>query len=185
MRLIQKDANATMLWKNLLGSTRQIDIYPKQAEFSKEDFLWRLSSAEIKNDNSFSIFEKYDRILTLLGPGSIKVDETIIDRNQIYSFRGDQASTCQLLCAHSVKDLGLIYHREKIKAQMRFENSGPDEKNFVTQADSTYVFCESVNLQVNSFQLQQMDCLEIEKSTRVSYQSPQEARFILIEIDRI
>lgn len=174
-----------MLWKNQLGSTRQIDIFPQQADFAKEDFLWRLSSAEMKSDTEFSIFEKYDRLLTVLGLGSLQVQQTIIDQNHILRFRGDQTSFCKVLSENPVVDLGLIYHREKIKAQMRFQKLRFPQDDLVTSADVTYILCDSESLQLNNYHFEKMDCLVIEKSSHLISQSTQEARLILIEIFKV
>jgi environmental stress-induced protein Ves len=181
LRFISKLSHLVMPWKNHLGSTHQIDICPSHAEFSSEDFLWRLSSAEIIADNTFSLFQKYDRILTLLGRGSMKINETLIKQYQIYYFRGDITSSCRLFSDRPLQDLGLIYHRDKIKARMRFEifNS---QKTFVTEADTTYVFCHSENIHVNNFRLNEMDCLEVEKAIHLDIFSTQECRLIFIEI---
>lgn len=46
------------------GETTQIAIYPKDSDFSKKDFLWRLSSATVECEKSdFTIFKDYKRYI--------------------------------------------------------------------------------------------------------------------------
>ena len=49
------------------GSTRELAIYPANAEYLDRDFLWRLSSADSdKEESSFTKLPDYDRILMVL-----------------------------------------------------------------------------------------------------------------------
>jgi len=61
----------TMPWKNGLGST--IELIAMHEKGSNE-FLWRLSIADVCNDGAFSNFSGYDRILTLLSGQGITLD---------------------------------------------------------------------------------------------------------------
>jgi uncharacterized protein len=51
-------------WKNGLGTTREIAIHPSGA--SNDDFLWRVSIAEVDSAAPFSSFPGIDRHITLL-----------------------------------------------------------------------------------------------------------------------
>ncbi|MEO9078582.1 MAG: HutD family protein [Rhodanobacter sp.] len=51
-------------WKNGLGRTRELAIYPSAA--SSDDFLWRVSIAEVDSDAPFSVFPGIDRQIALL-----------------------------------------------------------------------------------------------------------------------
>jgi environmental stress-induced protein Ves len=43
-----------MPWKNGLGTTTQLAIFPHKEEFSLQTFLWRVSIASVETENSFS-----------------------------------------------------------------------------------------------------------------------------------
>ena len=51
-------------WKNGLGSTREIAVHPPAA--GSEDFLWRVSIAEVDSAAPFSCFPGIDRQIVLL-----------------------------------------------------------------------------------------------------------------------
>lgn len=54
-------------WKNGGGITRELAVWPPGASF--DDFVWRVSMAEVHQDGPFSSFPGVDRILTLLEGG--------------------------------------------------------------------------------------------------------------------
>jgi environmental stress-induced protein Ves len=49
-----------MTWKNGLGETLQVAIYPENVDFHADDFVWRLSVSKIHDHCSFSTFPGYD-----------------------------------------------------------------------------------------------------------------------------
>ena len=51
-------------WKNGLGRTRELAIHPPGA--SMDDFLWRVSIAEVDKAAPFSAFPGIDRVIALL-----------------------------------------------------------------------------------------------------------------------
>ena len=51
-------------WKNGGGVTREIAAWPPGSGF--DDFAWRVSMAEVREDGPFSNFAGVDRILTVL-----------------------------------------------------------------------------------------------------------------------
>ncbi|KAI9012035.1 hypothetical protein CLU79DRAFT_805956 [Phycomyces nitens] len=53
-------------WKNGLGTTTEIAIYPPNTDFKKDPFLWRLSVTETRSDSTFCIFPGYDCTMVVL-----------------------------------------------------------------------------------------------------------------------
>lgn len=51
-------------WKNGLGRTREIAVHPSTA--NSDDFLWRVSIAEVDSAAPFSLFPGIDRCIVLL-----------------------------------------------------------------------------------------------------------------------
>lgn len=51
-------------WKNGLGRTRELAVYPSNA--GMDDFLWRVSVAEVDKAAPFSAFPGIDRVIALL-----------------------------------------------------------------------------------------------------------------------
>ena len=54
-------------WKNGLGRTRELAIHPPGA--GMDDFLWRVSIAEVESAAPFSTFPGIDRVIALLDGG--------------------------------------------------------------------------------------------------------------------
>ncbi|KAI9300819.1 hypothetical protein BJ944DRAFT_170186 [Cunninghamella echinulata] len=50
----------TQAWKNGLGTTSEIGIYPPEKDFTIDSFFWRLSTHCIQNNCYFSLFPGYD-----------------------------------------------------------------------------------------------------------------------------
>jgi environmental stress-induced protein Ves len=64
MSVIRFDALKAIPWKNGLGITREIAVEPAGA--TMDDFLWRVSIADVDTASPFSRFPGIDRIIVLL-----------------------------------------------------------------------------------------------------------------------
>lgn len=114
------------LWKNGQGKTRQVAIYPHEATLTAGDFLWRLSSATISGPNDFSQFAGRDRWLIVWKGSGLVLNENKLLPHSPLQFRGEEKIHCQLMKAQKeneaeaeVIDLGLIYDRTKVKADLK------------------------------------------------------------------
>ncbi len=183
MKLIKKSSHVLMPWKNLKGVTREIDISPQNADFLKENFLWRLSSASIESDNSFSIFKDYDRLLSIIDEGQLQLNDKTLSPNQVLQFRGEEPISCKILGSKPVQDLGLIYHRHKIHAEMNHYDISNSPLQKKCHALSTYLICTSGEIEVQDICLQELDCLEITQPRTLTIRSIKApSRFLWIEI---
>lgn len=64
------------------GITKEIEIYPKTSSYSERNFLWRLSSATVTDENSiFTELPAYDRFL-MVQKGDVRL--SIGDKEEIY-----------------------------------------------------------------------------------------------------
>ncbi|MEW9572101.1 HutD family protein [Rhodanobacter sp. Si-c] len=64
MGIIRPADCPAMPWKNGRGRTRELAIHPSGA--GMDDFLWRVSIAEVDNAAPFSAFPGIDRVIVLL-----------------------------------------------------------------------------------------------------------------------
>ncbi|PRC90896.1 HutD/Ves family protein [Solimicrobium silvestre] len=103
----------SMPWKNGAGTTIEIAVFPEHAKL--EDFIWRVSRAQVVSDGGFSHFAGIDRSLALLqGSGmrlsvnefSLKVDA----ENNIAIFAGDAATHAELING-AISDFNLMSRR--------------------------------------------------------------------------
>lgn len=108
-------------WKNGGGETREVFVSPPGAGF--EDFLWRVSIADVASDGPFSRFEGIDRVLTVLsGTLDLAFEGQPSQRLDVASapfvFPGDIACT-GTLPQGPVRDLNVMVRRGVAEARVR------------------------------------------------------------------
>jgi environmental stress-induced protein Ves len=113
--LIEKSKYKNMRWSNGLGQTTEIDRYPTSGDV----YLWRLSQASITDDCEFSKFPLFDRWLIVLRGGAISLNEKKLEPLRPFRFSGDETTSCRVLESHNVEDLGFIFNRQSVNAEMR------------------------------------------------------------------
>jgi len=112
MAIIKSSQYKEMPWKNGGGRTAEIDRVPQT-----ERYLWRVSSATVSVDGEFSLFPGFERLLVVIrGPG-LWLNETKLEPLKPFRFPGEQPINCRLI-GGEVRDLGLIFDREKVRAEM-------------------------------------------------------------------
>ena len=111
-----------MPWKNGGGLTTEIAVGPGNYTGS-ENFLWRVSIAEVVKNGPFSIFPGYDRIITLIEGNGMLLDageKSEIDLRNRFSpkwFRGDWPVAGTLVDG-PVRNFNLIYDPSRIRADV-------------------------------------------------------------------
>ncbi|MFB7599369.1 HutD family protein [Streptomyces sp. NPDC056160] len=112
-------------WKNGGGVTSEVAVHPQGA--GTEDFLWRVSVADVAGDGPFSAFAGVDRIITLVdGPGMAltvagaahKVDAPY----EPFAFPGDAVTECRLL-GGPIVDFNVMVRRAEMTARVRVVRS--------------------------------------------------------------
>lgn len=150
MQILRAANYKVMPWKNGLGSTTEIAIFPADAKV--DDFDWRVSMAQVTSDGPFSSFPGIDRSLLVLEGDGIVLDvadhETVrIDRNSIHSFPGDQPTSATLINGPIV-DLNIMSRRGRI--QHRVQRINVISSRLFTAATPTLLFVEHGALTVRS-----------------------------------
>ena len=108
-----------MPWKNGQGSTTELAVEPPGANL--DDFLWRVSIAELRAPGPFSTFPGYDRIITQLdGPPMTLThagrSPVVLHRLVPHAFSGDDETECAVDgIAH---DFNLIVRRGHVRAAL-------------------------------------------------------------------
>jgi hypothetical protein len=123
-----------MLWKNSKGRTAEIDRVPQE-----KCYLWRLSCATISADGEFSLFPGFDRLLIVISGEGVFLNETKLEPLNSFRFSGERPIDCRLI-AGEVVDLGLIFDREKIRAEMVCFSGAVPELQAAESPLATYVF---------------------------------------------
>lgn len=163
--LITKQVFKVMPWKNGAGTTAEIDIDPPGSDFRQGTFNWRLSSARIEDENRFSKFPGYDRILTILSGEGLLLDNEELGPFEVFEFQGEEEIDCALI-RNPVEDLGVIFKRGKYRCSMQIlEVSAP----MYLKLESAIHFFLPLSLQVNvaGTDLRPTEFLKIEDATNV------------------
>lgn len=155
-----------MPWKNGLGSTLQLCIYPEYASVQTNDFGWRISSAKVPRQSAFSLFPKHERFLML-----VEGEEIILSQNkatmslrhgEVIQFPGSSATHCVTSQEHTrdlnvFVDLNRFYADVQIFTGKQLHLLSSHAKNFVIAlSDSTTLsFQDGTQLQ-----LKQLECFQ-------------------------
>ena len=118
IRHLPASERVAQAWKNGGGITREVAVFPAGA--SMDDFLWRVSMAEVTEAGPFSLFAGIDRHLTVLS-GTLRLDvsdrRVILAAGESLAFAGDVAVSGVPLTP--VTDLNVMTRRGKFRAVVR------------------------------------------------------------------
>ncbi len=120
--LIEADDVVEQPWRNGLGVTRQIALWPPRASFQALDFEWRLSAAGVVEDGPFSSFAGFERVLLVTQGDGLVVQHGDGRRARLrllepYSFAGD-GDTWASLVGGPIEDLGVLARRGFWRAEV-------------------------------------------------------------------
>lgn len=154
-RVIKYSEYVQMPWKNGLGSTLEIDL--------AQDRAWRLSAATVQQPCSFSDYSGFDRLLTVWKGEGLLLNEFLLKRNEVYSFAGEDSIHCNNM-SEQVTDLGFIFKRDLIKAQMTTQTFEDNLILTITKGIH-FIFCLEGEFTINNDLVQQGDTLRIDNET--------------------
>ncbi|MFE4721071.1 HutD family protein [Streptomyces sp. NPDC056728] len=100
VRLLPAAERTAAPWKNGGGVTRNIAASPPDA--GTDDFVWRVSLADVEGDGPFSAFPEVDRTLTMVEGAGMELTlggehRTVDERYVPQDFRGDVPTDCHLI----------------------------------------------------------------------------------------
>lgn len=108
-------------WKNGGGVTRELLAWP-----NADEWVMRLSVADIERDGPFSAFPGIDRWFAVLSGNGVRlgVSETVIKRgDEAVNFDGALTPDCKLI-GGSTRDLNLMIRREAASGWMKRITAG-------------------------------------------------------------
>ena len=142
------DSLPPVSWKNGGGVTRTLVVEPEGAGL--DDFLWRISVAEIHASGSFSAFPGVDRTILLWRGGGVVLrspawpEHALTQLWRPFSFRGDEEVFCELL-GGPTEDLNLMVRRGAALAAIHSEGR---EVRLVPPYDDVVVICAAERVHV-------------------------------------
>lgn len=193
--IIQKSQYKRATWKNGLGHTDEIAIFPPGSSLLKGDFLWRLSSAQIENSSPFSLFPAHDRVLVVLKGAGLRMihtfevgdpeDSTEVPPFEPYEFPGDVKSRCELLNG-SITDFSLFMRTGEVGGRVVIQEMGADQ-DFLWNPEGKWNFAHAIqgSFDTGVGNLQESDTLSV---TRVEVQFRTHSRpgqLLLIELESL
>jgi environmental stress-induced protein Ves len=143
-----------MPWKNGRGTTLEIAAEPKGAKLDDPSLLWRLSSAPVTEPGPFSAFPGLARFLALtegkeLGL-SFKDRDVTLRAGDVYHFRGEEQVSAKLTDG-PVKDIGLLYRPDRVKAQMDYLSFKGGVRSFALRQRAVFFYAVAGEFQVGCF----------------------------------
>lgn len=128
-------------WKNGLGRTREMAVQPSAA--GSDDFLWRISIAEVDSAAPFSSFPGIDRQIALLdGAGfTMTLDDGRVHALTTpfapFAFAGE-AKVEVTLAGGPTRDFNLMLHRARVRGAIDvWRDAGPQ----LTDGATVLVYC--------------------------------------------
>ncbi|KAI8997349.1 hypothetical protein BDB01DRAFT_846011 [Pilobolus umbonatus] len=134
------------IWKNGLGRTEEISVYPSDKIFEKDDFFWRLSVDTIQADCSFALTPGYERTLILL-PDEFEENSSLDLSHQgkestskvqslfPYSWDGAWSTVCKVT-QPPARILQVLFKKDAGNVQIRVEKVGEFEGHTQVDVDS-------------------------------------------------
>ncbi len=181
IELIQKNTYLKMPWKNKKGVTSQIYLGPSTASFERLDFDFRLSSAPILENTTFSIFPGYERILLPIRGRGFYLNGVPYEQNEVAYFNADIETRCELIDGE-VLDLGLIYNPKKIKTQVRIVNF-KNSFSFNTEPTDRYlIYILKGSTKLNDVEGAQDDTYLIEGDSVLNFNSDKNTTLAIFKI---
>jgi environmental stress-induced protein Ves len=118
--IVRLDQVAPVPWRNGGGVTRELLAWP-----APQDWLLRVSVAEVGASGPFSVFPGVDRSFAVLGGDGVRLatagqpalDLTAAD-SELHAFPGDAATDCTLL-GSATRDLNLMVRRAHARLETR------------------------------------------------------------------
>lgn len=136
-------------WKNGLGRTRELAVAPPGA--GMDDFLWRVSVAEVDSAAPFSAFPGIDRTIVLLeGEGfGMALDDgrvhALTEPFVPFAFAGE-AQVAITLAGGATRDFNLMVRRDRARGRMTVWH-GSDQAR--PRAETVLLFCARGRLELD------------------------------------
>jgi environmental stress-induced protein Ves len=203
VQILKHNHYKNMPWKSGMGMTSQIAIFPEEADFTKDSYLWRLSSARVTTNSRFSNFSGYDRLIVVIRGGGLLLNKQKILPFVPHFFRGEEKIICEPI-AGAVTDLGVIYNREKVRVDARilsnFNNETKVNLNILSKTYSgqsalgtsdsmvgtsdslNFLFCAQGSIVVNGIMAEEHDSFKIQDESNIDLKANKDAIGILISI---
>ena len=163
----------TMPWKNGLGSTIEL---ARDAGQDMQQFLWRISMADVSTNGPFSIFPDRQRLLSILEGEGLRLNfvqrglQQTVKGLDVCTFSGEDVIESVLLDG-PVRDFNLIYSAAHFSAQMKKFNGDLTaiELNSGAEIILIYNHAQPITLELDQqyYPLNSGESLKVEKNSDI------------------
>jgi environmental stress-induced protein Ves len=144
-------------WKNGLGTTEEVYVYPP----GNEDFLFRVSLATLSTSGPFSLFPGIDRSLILLEGKPVRLNDLLVPLLAPVSFPGEEK--IEATVEAQGRDLNLMCRREKVSGKIETLSG---DAAFPQDAVFCVIFSLSDSVTVGAVELRKFDSCVLDNSDR-------------------
>ncbi len=172
MQILKHQYFVTKPWKNGQGTTQEILVYPN------EDFIFRLSMADIKQSGPFSLFPGIQRSLVLIEGKSVTLNSRQLELLTPFEFDGETEIHCSI--QSEGKDFNLMWRKNDAQGKLTYHHhTSPFQLSL--QSNFSGIFCLKGELTVEGQSLSKYDLgfFTTPKTLEVK------GEFLLIEIDSL
>lgn len=180
-----------MPWKNGKGTTTEVAVFPEGAGL--EDFGWRVSIADVREDGPFSTFPGIDRTLSVLDGEGIELavsgqEEIRLDgSSEPFAFPADIHTGARLV-AGPITDLNVMTRRSDFRHRVKRATLN-EVGDLDFEAEITLLLCQKGSLDLlasgEKIELNPLDAVLVPRQTRVDIGGSLSAVFFAISIDPI
>lgn len=147
MNIILPNQYKQIPWKNGQGMTTEIFRYPNES--TMENFLLRISMADVKSDSDFSLFSGYQRFISVLEGRYFLLSHNQapfekINQFELHHFSGNDLTTCKT-DGQQLKDFNVIIS-DKIKDHVSVSFHQKNNKEKPNNTNFVFVLSDKVNI---------------------------------------
>lgn len=161
-------------WKNGLGTTQEILVYPE----GSDDFLFRLSMAALSQSGPFSLFPGIERTLVLLEGEPIKLNDKVVPLLSPVEFSGEENIEATILAPGL--DFNLMCRRGKVVGRVSVLSG---VTTFTKDSNFCLIFALTNNVSINELKIQKYDSVLLEDTDRLAQIEGES--FLRIDLDFI
>ncbi|MDO9182751.1 MAG: HutD family protein [Bacteriovorax sp.] len=177
--LLKKSSFKKSPWKNGLGQTSQIDIFPSGSNIVDDSFLWRISTATITQNNQFSLFPDCDRLLVVWKGAGLNINGQNLAPHTPLLFSGEKDIFCELQSPDQVVDLGIIYKKTLMNVDLDIMRL-PPKSSITIKTGINFFFLASKDICfIENNELESGDCLKVETIQNISFSTKSSQEILL------
>jgi environmental stress-induced protein Ves len=151
------------LWKNGLGLTKQYFIMPDSFTLT-DSFDYRISSAQVTSDSSFSLYPNYKRALIIWSGNGLRINhDRVWPLFSVNHFSGNDKIDARLING-PIWDFGIIYNEHSYSINIDELLNGVTKLEKRENTNKYFLFCASGELKIGEYEINSGDLIIMDQS---------------------